>query len=159
MPRVHHIKKARKDNPCCKKGESYYFWEFAFAGKSYSKTRPRQSQLTRSAYYSALFSLQEMIEDYTVTDADDFDSLRSDVESSLEELRDEQQEKIDNMTEHGLEYTPSGELIQERLDCLEISLGELDMAGPAEEDKGDELIEALDEAKSLLSDYVGEAHV
>ena len=38
MPRVHHVKSARKDNPVAKKGESYYWWKFRYGGKRYSKT-------------------------------------------------------------------------------------------------------------------------
>lgn len=161
MPRVHYIKKARKDNPCCKAGESYYFWEFRYGGKRYSKTRPRQSQLTQSAYYGALYSLQEQIEDYSVHTADDLETLVDDARSGLEELRDEQEEKIQNMSEHGLEYTPSGELVQERLDALENAISEIENIDlQADEDFNDEeMQEFLDNAKSEITDAIGECHV
>lgn len=63
MPRVHYVKKARKDNPAVEKGESYYWWKFRYAGKRYSKTRPRPSQLTQSDKLSRLFEAQESIDD------------------------------------------------------------------------------------------------
>ena len=43
MPRVNYVKKARKNNPAVKRGESYFWWKFRYGGKQYSKTRPRQS--------------------------------------------------------------------------------------------------------------------
>jgi len=174
MPRVNYVKRARKDNPVCKKGESYYWWQFAFSSKSYSLKRPRASQLTRSAYYSTLYALTEQIEDSTVDSVDSITCLRDDALSALEELRDETEEKLQNMSEHGLENTPTGEMIQERVDALESAISEIenldvDIDEPDEDDPDlddDEREEAkekfqdqIDDLKSELIDFVGEAHV
>ncbi len=161
MPRVTHVKKARKDNPVCKKGESYYWWQFAFSPKSFSLTRPRDSQLTRSAYYSTLYAIQEQIEDTTVENADELQSVADDAQSALAELRDETEEKLSNMTEHGLENTPTGEMIQERVDALESALQELECIDTdfddedEDEEQSDNILNCLNE----ITEAVGNAHV
>lgn len=59
MARAHFVKKARKDNPAVKAGESYYWWKFRRGPKRYSKERPRPSQLTQSEFYGQVYGLQE----------------------------------------------------------------------------------------------------
>lgn len=125
MPRVHHVKKARKDNPAVKRGESYYWWKHRYGGKRYSVTRPRPSQLTQSAYYSQVRSLVEQIEDTTISDNDDFTSLRDDIVSEIESLGSECQDSRDNMPE-SLQDSPTGELLQERVDACENAQSELE---------------------------------
>ena len=63
MPKVHHVKKARKDNRAVKKGESYYWWKFAYSSKRYSKTYPKASQLTQSDKLSRYYEAQETVDD------------------------------------------------------------------------------------------------
>lgn len=118
MPRVTHVKKARKDNPVCKKGESYYWWKFRYGGKRFSLTRPRASQLTQSAYYSTVRSMCEGIEDYSVDSVEDFETLRDDIAGQIQDLCSETQDSLDNMPDQ-LQYSPTGELLQERIDALE----------------------------------------
>lgn len=125
MPRVTFVKSARKDNPVAKKGESYYWWKHRNGPKRFSKTRPRPSQLTQSAYYSQVRSLVEMIEDRTVTDGDELIELKDEVASTLDELRDECQSSLDNMPD-SLQYSPTGELLQERIDACEMAQSEVE---------------------------------
>lgn len=128
MPRVHFVKKARKDNPAVKAGESYYWWKFRRGGKRFSATPPRQSQLTQSAYFAALYDLMDTVNEWAGDEAADFvDFIDNEVKGVIEELKDEQQEKLYNMEEYGLQYTPVGELIQERLDALESAEYDLDI--------------------------------
>ena len=89
MARAHFVKKARKDNPAVKAGESYWWWQFRHGPKRYSATRPRPSQLTQSAHYSAIRSIVEQVEDWD--DEEDLQSLVDDASSQLEERRDESQ--------------------------------------------------------------------
>jgi len=140
MPRVHHVKKARKDNPVCKAGESYYWWKFRYGGKRFSLTRPRPSQLTQSAYFGGLRALCEQIEDTEVNDNDDFTSLRDEVASELQTIGSEAQESLDNMPEQ-LQYAPTGELLQERVDACENASSEV------------EGIDEFDEDEPEISDY------
>jgi hypothetical protein len=125
MPRVTHVKAARKKNPVCKKGESYYWWKFRYGGKRYSKTPPRGSQLTQSAYYSTVRGMCEGIEDYAVDNVDDFETLKEDIASQIQDLLSETQDSLDNMPE-SLQYSPTGELLQERIDALENAESEFD---------------------------------
>jgi len=118
MPRVTHVKKARKDNPVAKAGEPYYWWQFAFGAKQYSKTPPKRSQLTQSGFLSNLYDLQDGLQNRFT----DIDSIADDVQSfsdELEQIKDECQDSLDNMPEHLQEASASGELLTERIDLLE----------------------------------------
>lgn len=136
MPRVTHVKAARKDNPVCKKGESYYWWKFRYGGKRYSLTRPRPSQLTQSSYFSQLRGLVEQIEDTAIADNDDFTSLRDEVASELQTIGSEAQESLDNMPE-SLQYSPTGELLQERVDACENASSEVESVEEFDEEEPD----------------------
>ena len=142
MPRVNFVKKARKDNPVCKKGESYYHWKFRFGGKRYSLTHPKPSQLTQSEYYGRLFELQEQVEGASLENEDDFDCFRDEIAGELREMGEECSEKRDNMPE-GLQDAPTGELLQERADACESAADEIEnMECPQE---WQEILDAEDE--------------
>ena len=126
MPRIHFVKKARKDNPVAKKGESYFWWKNRVTcGKSYrgikrySKTRPRPSQLTTSEFLSSVYSVQERAQDADneLVDPSEqmeaFESLASELSGELESIASEQEEKRDNMPD-GLQQGPTGALLEER---------------------------------------------
>lgn len=108
------------------KGESYYTWSFRFGGKHYSKTKPRPSQLTESEFYQSYYAIQEKIDDYVIPVTIDgiagfVEELRDDVDS----LRDETQEKFDNLPD-SLQNSATGDLLQERIDEMDSILNELD---------------------------------
>jgi len=173
MARAHFVKKARKDNPVCKKGESYYWWEFRFGGKNYSATPPRQSQLTQSEFLSQVYEYCETLEDLTLDIEVDRDSimdakcdLRDDIEDvkhALETLSQEQEDKLDNMPEQ-LQCSETGEMLSERaescqdmadaLDELMIRIDDIDLAEDVDDDQGPE---ALEQAKSELESIAEEA--
>lgn len=122
MPRVTYVKAAAKDHGDIKKGEPYYWWKFRYGPKHMSKTHPKQSQLTQSAYLQTIYGLQEQ-------EQPDFDGLSDaldNVKSELEQLRDEQQEKLDNMPDNLRENSSSGQLLQERYDALDGAVSDLD---------------------------------
>lgn len=119
MPRVHFVKKARKDNPAVDAGESYYWWKFRYQGKRYSKTRPRRSQLTQSGFLSTLYDLEDNLpSEMTEDDAQELYGV-------LDELYDECQNSLDNMPYHLQDASSSGELLQERIDGLEGWMAEI----------------------------------
>lgn len=124
MPRVHHVMKARKDYEAygIKKGDEYYWWKFRFGPKMVSKTPPRRSQLTRSYFLSQMYEIEDRIQ---AIDYDSFESEKSDIISDLESLRDEQQDKRDNMP-YQLQDVGSGEILQNRYDAVEEMISELD---------------------------------
>jgi hypothetical protein len=130
MPRVHHVKKARKDNPVAKRGESYYWWKFRYGGKHYSLTRPKASQLTQSPYLAIIYDASDEwgnVNDPTCIDVSDLpdsrDAIVEDLQSAasgaegvkalLEELPDMYEESASNMEE----YFPTHEKIDDLRNC------------------------------------------
>lgn len=105
-------------------GESYWWWAFQNGPKRFSKDRPKPSQLTQSEFLSEFYSYSEEVEEWECDDVDDFESYRDDMVSNLETMRDNCQEKLDNMPEQ-LQYAPTGELLQERIDGLDELISEL----------------------------------
>jgi len=96
MARAHFVKKARKDNPVCKAGESYWWWQFAYGPKQYSKEKPQPSQLTQSEFLGQMYELNDEISRLGCDSVDDIETLESEVESIVERLRElgeEQREK------------------------------------------------------------------
>ena len=124
MPRVHFVKKARKDNPACKAGESYFWWKFRFGGKQFSKTRPRRSQLTQSGFLSQLYEIEDALSGYA-WDGDP-EAFTQEMSSQLEDLKCECEDSLQNMPEHLQESSSSGELLQERIDGLDEMIQELE---------------------------------
>lgn len=152
MARLHFVKKARKDNPVAKAGESYYWWQHAFRPISYSKERPKPSQMTLSEFMSEYLSIGEDLQE-AVANAVSIEELQDARQEALDrivELQDSTQEKLDNMPE-SLQQAETGELMQERIDGLEgwqsdLEAVDLDELGPDEDDLDPE--EDMDEAMS-----------
>lgn len=124
------------------KGESYYWWQFQNSPKQYSKTPPRASQLTQSGYLSTLYGISEQIEDFSADSADELSEFVDNIKTELEELRDTTQESLDNMPEN-LQYSPTAELLQERVDALEVAINEFDGLELDYEEKDEEELEEL----------------
>ena len=123
MPRVNFVKKARKDNPVCKKGESYYWWKFRFGSKNYSLTHPKQSQLTQSEFLSQVYDIDDRLG--SIDETSNFESDIQDIISELEILREECEEKRENMPEQ-LQDVGSGEILQNRVDGIEDMISDLE---------------------------------
>jgi hypothetical protein len=128
MPRVYHVKKARKDNPIVKKGEPYYWWKFRYGGKRYSKTYPKRQQLTQSGFKISLYDIEDSLSESLSKAAtkDDLQSVIDGIVPEIESLRDECKESLSNMPEHLQQDSSSGELLQERIDNLEEWAGEFE---------------------------------
>lgn len=122
MPKVYHVKNARKDNSVAKKGESYYWWKFRYGGKHYSKTRPKASQLTQSDFLSRAYELNERIEDLEVDSIEDLRCEIEDIANEFRTLGEESYDNLSNMPDHLQESSSAGMLLQERSDrCEEIA--------------------------------------
>lgn len=128
MPKVTHVKKARKAIPEAgiAVGESYYHWSFMSGGrggpKQVSKTPPKPSQLTQSEFWGAVYALQE---DDATPEFDDLESAIETMKSELENIRDACQEKFDNLPE-GFQNGSGGELQQGRIDACEEAINTLE---------------------------------
>lgn len=152
MPRVHSVKKARKDNPAVKTGEPYYWWKFRDGQMHYSATPPRQSQLTSSEYLATFYGLQERIEDLTndaeATLVDFADTLRE-VHGDLEALSSDTEEKADNVEEHFPGGSPVLELLRPRVEGCEVTAQSVEEAADAVDTLIDEVNAGeKDEAKA-----------
>ncbi|UXO93787.1 hypothetical protein Pan1_72 [Pseudanabaena phage Pan1] len=149
MPKVEH-RKARKDYPAqgIKAGEMYYFCEMKTGPRSSktmrSKTPFKRWELTTSEYLSTLWQIEDRITEF----AGDYSDLE-DIIAELEQLRDETQEKFDNMPE-GLQQGDSGQTLEQRvseLDDLITTLQGIDEPEEPESDEDDE-----DEGSGLEDD-------
>lgn len=154
VARVHHVLKARKDYPehGIKKGEPYYWWKPNFGRKHFSKTMPKPSQTTSSEFMSTVLGVEESLAELNLES--DFKSEIETAVSDLENLRDETQDKLDNMPE-GLQQGDTGQLLQERVDEIDSMINDLEGIDTDidEELKGDDLEdrkqEILDEIQSI----------
>jgi len=144
MPRVTHVKSARKANPVAAVGESYYWWKFRYGGKRYSKTYPKQSQLTQSAYKGRVYDLIDRVNQFEPEPGEEavVEEFISEIVDEICEIRDECQESLDNMPE-SLQYSPTGELLQERIDACDAAEG--DISCMQEPDQWQEVRDAQEE--------------
>ena len=152
MPRVHFVKKARKDYPEAgiKKGESYYWWKFRYGGLHRSKTKPKPSQLTQSDFLSQVYEIEERIQEIDIDD--DFQAEIDDIVSELEMLRDETEDKLNNMPEQLQDTSEAGILLQDRIDALDDWISDLesvdisideDLSEEELQDRVDEILEEI----------------
>lgn len=129
-------------------GSTYYEWTFYKCPTIRSLTKPKPSQLTRSEFLSTVYSWQENIsESVEIEDVEAFISERID---EINTLRDETEDKLYNMPEQ-LQYAPTGELLQNRMDSLDEMISELE-AITIDEDS--DLEEVNEEINSII--YQGE---
>ena len=151
MPRLNFVKKARKDNPVVKKGESYYWWKFAFGPKRYSKTRPPRSQLTQSSFLSQLYDLEDDNEKSigSATTIEELQEIVEEMKGDIEQLTDEVQESLENMPEHLQDTSNSGTLLQERIENLESWHSELENVDFEPDDPDDPDFEMEDHLENV----------
>lgn len=167
MPRVNIIKKARKSPGKCGKcgckieaGQPYKHWSFRISsGKAYisrkhircikAECSPKQSELTQSEFYSALYAIQE-----TGFAGETFEALQSerdDIAGELNNLASEQDDKFNNMPE-GLQQGSSGQLLEERKEALESAASELESADiPDDPGEGEEPERSVEEVRDELT--------
>lgn len=143
MPRVTTVKKAQKAQGTCgkcgakiKKGDSYRWWKFRFGGRrvrcAKPECTPKPSDLTQSAFYGTLYSIEESVTD-AIADFEgggEPDALADALRQAAEELRELGEEctsNRDNMPE-GLQDSETGELLQNRADECESKADELESA-------------------------------
>jgi hypothetical protein len=165
MARATFVKKAQKDIPGTdvKKGDSYWWWKHRYGPKQVSKTQPRASQLTNSAYKGQMYDLQERAEDVAKAvraGEMDFATAKSELESIASDVRDlgqEQSDNRDNMPE-SLQDAPSGELLQTRYDACESIADELEgIEEPDEEEPDEDAEESAEDTEQARRDEMADA--
>lgn len=161
MPRVHLVKKARKDNPVCKAGEPYYWWKFRYGGKHYSLKYPKPSQLTQSHYLSQVRGLGESLPDVDdLYEEGQLEALRDEVGEQLGELYDEVEGSYEAMPENLREASESGQTLEERMNTLSDAINDIECLDiperPADEayqtPRSEHNQELIDAYESLVSD-------
>ena len=151
MPRVHEVKKARRDYPeeGIRKGETYYYWKFRFGGLHRSKTYPKRSQLTQSGFLSTIYDIEDRLQALTTDD-----DLQSEVESAISELEEAQSEaesSLDNMPDN----LRDSSMLNERLEAIENMISELQGIDFPDDDAEEEDIESCLESIQSIS-YEGD---
>ena len=121
MPRVHFVKKARKDHPNgIKRGDSYYWWEFRYGGARYSKTGPKPSQLTQSSflqqYHTILENFEEAMSKFSL---EDLEPTIENMISEIDDMYSQCEDSLSNMPVHLQDTSNSGILLTFRMDMLE----------------------------------------
>jgi hypothetical protein len=153
MTRLHFVKRARHDYPDIevKQGEPYYWWKFKNSVKQRSKERPKNSQLTRSAWDGAVSDLHDSIGAW---DGKDAASFVDELKSTIEDMGSQAQESLDNMPE-ALQEGPTGELLRERVENAENAVSELDSVDTDQETEDDTEEDQIDDSiRQAISDAV-----
>ena len=129
MPRVTHVKHARKDYPQydIKQGDEYYWWKFRFGSKHKSKTTPARSQLTQSEFLSTIYDLEDRLGALSAEG-----STREDVQSDVDSIKDELEalasqceDNRSNMPE-SLQDSESGQLLETRAEAVQNMISALE---------------------------------
>lgn len=147
MPRVHHVKKARKTQGSCSCGTEIkpgdpYKWISFMRGPRRVKCANcsfRASELTQGKI-GELYGYQEDAYDHlqvwkpekteAETALDDAKLVIETLHDNVEQFRDECEESLSNMPE-GLQEGDTGQLLQERIDECENWLSEMDNFDPS----------------------------
>lgn len=124
MPRVYTVQKARKADPRfgIEVGDKYFWWEFRYGGVRKSKVYPKRSQLTQSNFLAQVYDLEDEMSRVEAQDGSDLQSQIDDFISTMEGIRDECQEAVDNMPEQ----LQDGSIAQQRVEALDEAINELE---------------------------------
>lgn len=130
-----------RDRIIVEAGQTYYWWKFRYGGKVISTTYPKPSQLTQSEFLQKVYGFNERIQEAeALENLEELESLRDEIIQEAEELRDEQEEKRNNMPEH-LQDVGSGEILQNRYDSLDEFINSLELLDFDEDNDFDEALE------------------
>ncbi len=148
MPRVHHVKRARKPNPVVtqkdidfanseesgenSKAASYYWWKFRHGGKRFSRQYPDRSQLTQSNYYATVWATEDSVTASSPGDIGEAVEVLEGAKGDIEGLKDEVEDSICNMEGcEGLNASPVFYQLEERRDRMEELCDQIDEARDA----------------------------
>jgi len=130
--------KARKRYECCRckavitSGEVYLRFSltrFSPIQIRCVNCRPPRSERTTSDFLAEMYSIKDnTIGTLTVADLTGIgvDAVISDIIESLNSLKEETQERLDNMPEHLQDSSSSGELLQGRIEAIDDMVDELE---------------------------------
>jgi DNA repair exonuclease SbcCD ATPase subunit len=169
MPRINSVKKARKEGNRCgrcgdaiEKGMPYRWIKFRYGGRHVRCEKIscgfRSSELTSSDKLSRVYGAQEQVEDLcSGWDKESLEDLKSELEEPIQEIRDvgqEYQESADNIREHFSESEKADECeekaqeLEQWADELETAKDGVDDWPEDDEDEDDEESESKEEKKN-----------
>ena len=161
MPRVKQVK-AAKDYPQfgIVKGDVHYYTKMKTGPRTSrelrQKTPFKRSQLTGSAFLSALYDWEDSRSD--ISSHEDIQGLAD----TIREIGEEERSKFDNMPE-GLQQGDTGQLLEQRAEACETAAGELEEIASEWEtalDEHNELVEAFgrfsDDPDAWRAEHEGE---
>lgn len=135
--------KARKEYLCSKCGTAILVGEeyYRFSKTRFQKPKircyrckPTRVEMTNSDFMASIYAYEdEFLANISLDAYDSMEDLIEEAKMYIEELRDEQEEKLDNLPEN-LREAPVGQLIQERYDALEEMLSNIDSIDYFEDD-------------------------
>ena len=151
MARINMIKKARKQTQCCKCNK------IIEVGMPYLKATPYHRRPIIRCTECGLESYETSGSDYIRNVGDianhweeNFgisEGVHDEIASALEEIRDQQQESLDNMPE-SLQEGDTGMMLQERIECLDNVIDELNNVSYEDCESS-----ARDEVETELGEY------
>ena len=154
MGKIQQIKSAHKEHKCSKCGRVIAVGEPYLKGVinfhpdivRCPKCGLQSWEVTTSDYQLSVGEILYRWKDtYTIDE-----ELPSALSSDLQDILDEQQERLDNMPEN-LQYSETGELLQSRIDSLETTINELD-AIDMDELKGEAVSTVVSQSDELEED-------
>jgi len=122
MPKVHRVNAAGKAYPefGISAGETYFWWKFRYGEKIRSRVHPKPSQLTQSAYFSAVYAVEEWLRNQESLSTGDMHAVISQLEAVLSGLRN----RFDNLPD-GIQMGPTGQLLEGRASIVMEYIGDL----------------------------------
>lgn len=153
MPRVHHVKKARKDNPAVSKGQPYYHWQRYRSRKQYSATYPKRSQLTSSGKLATIYDAEDNVGNFAIDSSDrdcllmslqGFEGAVREAGESFREVGEEYNESADNLEEY---FSGSQQIddIREKAEACETAADDADTLADELSDTHERLVDLGDE--------------
>lgn len=133
MAKIMKVEKSRKEHTCSKcrkvieKGMPYLKGVINFSPDIVRCTTCglKQWEVTTSEYQKEVGEIAFNWKNNYSIDESSIEEIKVDLES----IRDNEQDKLDNLPEN-LQSSPNAELIQERIDCLDATIDELDSIDP-----------------------------
>lgn len=159
MAKIQRIMKSRKEQRCnrCGRvisvGSAYLKCELGFGPTIVRCTSCglEHWECTTSEYQLAAGEIQNRWQsNYDVSD----DGCIEEIRDAIQEIYDQEEEKFDNLPEN-LQYAPTGELLQSRMDACDSAMSDLDCidVDSIKEDAVMEVIEPSDEDEDDDYDY------
>ena len=137
MARINTVNKSRKEKVCggCGKlipvGSKYFYVDF-YSGRTAIRCAScgfKPYETTENPYLQELYRIQydysNRLNELTPTSEEAPNDVKDDLVSELESLRDEVQERFDNIPEQ-LQDGDAGSLLQERIDSLDEAISDID---------------------------------